>query len=86
MSQVKVEQNKELKKNRKKIVKKNRRRSAATTAVFAVALCVIVGWVAYSVYGKYEVKQIEKRRTVVTEITLDPITDYLATLTPTEEE
>ena len=54
MSQAKVEHNKELKRNRKKLVKKQRRSETMAKAVGVLAVCAVVGWIGYSVYGLYE--------------------------------
>ena len=83
MSQTKVEQNKEMKKNRKKEVAKNKAKERVANVIWAVCMCVIIGWVAFSVYNKYEAKQEAKRHEISTPIATDALSDYLATL---EEE
>ncbi|MBQ1900960.1 MAG: hypothetical protein II169_00235 [Lachnospiraceae bacterium] len=84
MSQEKVDQKKELKKNRKKIVKKNKRNAIIGTVCGVVVTLGIVGWLGYSGYSKYEAYQEENA--VTTAIDLSAITDYESSITTVQSE
>lgn len=85
MSQEKVDQNKELKKNRKKIVKKNKIEKTAWGLGAAICCLIVVGWLGYSGYVKYTEYKKEQAGTIVTPIDLGPINDYISELTGTAE-
>ncbi len=80
MSQEKVEQSKKLKQDRKKIVKRNKVKITLAEIIGVLVMITIVCWLGYSIYEKYEAKQVEARRSIVTEINLKPLSDYLTAL------
>lgn len=85
MSQTKVEQNKEMKKNRKKDVAKNKVKERLADVIWGICMCVIAGWVVFSVYGKFEARQEAKRHEISTPVAMDALNDYLATVEEGEE-
>ncbi len=54
MSQAKIDQRKELKKNRKKIVQKEKRERFLAYCATGILCVAIAGWIGYSAYGVYE--------------------------------
>ena len=84
MSQEKVDQKKELKKNRKKIVKKNKRNAIIGSVCGIIVTLGIVGWLGYSGYTKYETYKTENATT--TAIDLSAITDYEGTITTVQSD
>ena len=54
MSQIKVDHNKALKRNRKKIVRRRKQQHALTVFVCALVAAAAIGFIAYSGYGVYE--------------------------------
>ena len=84
MSQEKVDQKKELKKNRKKIVKKNKRNAIIGSVCGIIVTLGIVSWLGYSGYTKYETYKAENATT--TAIDLSAITDYEGTITTVQSD
>ena len=79
MSQVKVDKNKELKKNRKKIVK--RRKIGHIAGWFAGILVIVaaIGWLGYSSYGKYQEAHADDPLPEY-DLNISAVTDYLSTI------
>lgn len=73
MSQAKVERYKKEKANRKKIMKQEKIKSFIARIAGAIVCVALLGWIGYSGYSLWE----ESQPATKTEITLDPISDYL---------
>ncbi len=80
MSQEKVERYKKEKANRKQTLKKEKAQSMAIRTAGVVLCAALLGWIGYSGYIKWESAQPIKS----TEITLDPITEYMNGLSSEE--
>ncbi len=80
MSQAKVERYKEEKANRKQIMKKEKVKSIAGRTVGAVICIALIGWIGYSGYSRWESSQPAK----TTEITMEPLSEYLNSLSAEE--
>lgn len=80
MSQAKVERYKKEKANRKQILKKEKAKSLAARTAGAVICIALIGWIGYSGYSKWESSQPAKK----TELTMEPISDYLNSLSVEE--
>ncbi len=78
MSQEKVDYHKEQKHNRKKLVKKQKRNRIIATTLTTVAVVLVVGFIGYSFYVKYE--ENLAANAVDTEVNISAITDYLSGL------
>ena len=78
MSQAKVDHNKEQKYNRKKLVKKQKRERIMGTIAATLVAVVLIGWVGFSMYNKYE----DQKEATVTKLTLDSsaLSDYTSNL------
>ena len=79
MSQVKVDRNKELKKNRKKIVKRQKATRLAGQIGGCVLALAVVGWLGYSAYGVYEEAHADDPLPS-TAVDLSAISDYISGL------
>lgn len=82
MSQQKVDRYKQEKANRAKIMKKAKRMSILRRCGFTVVGLALVGWIGVSAYQLYEEKQ--PRNSV--EVNYDAISNYMSSLTPTDEK
>lgn len=82
MSQEKVDINKQKKYNRKKLVKQQKIKKAVTITALSLVAAVLIGWVAYSVYNRYETAKSEN----IEKYTIDSsaLSDYISSLS--EEE
>ncbi len=86
MSQEKVDQNKELKKNRKKIVKKNRIEKIAWGIGAVICLTAVIGWLGYSAYVKYTEHQKELAGPASTPLNMTALSEYMSDLTADDTE
>ena len=81
MSQKKVEQYKEFKKNREKIYAKEKRAQKLRVIIAAVLAVLILGWFGYSIYNSATRPATSEDGTVsAVEIDFNDYTDYLNTL------
>lgn len=80
MSQEKVDRYKKEKANRRQNLKKEKAK-AMLLRLAGMAVCIaLLGWIGYSGYSSWEASQPVK----TTEITLEPISEYLDGLTAEE--
>lgn len=82
MSQEKVDRYKAEKANRKQNMQKEKYKSIAVRTCTIAVCAVILGWVGYSVYHRYETT----RPTEYLELDSAAITDYESSLEPEEKE
>lgn len=80
MSQEKVERYKKEKAHRKQTIKKQKMKSFTARAAGVLVCAALLGWIGYSGYSKWESSQPAKK----TEITMEPISDYLNSLSAEE--
>ncbi|MBO5373594.1 MAG: hypothetical protein J6A75_12885 [Lachnospiraceae bacterium] len=80
MSQEKVERYKKDKANRKQTIKKDKTKALLARLAGAVVCIVLVGWIGYSGYAKWE----SSKPAVSTEINTDAITNYISDLSAEE--
>lgn len=78
MSQKKVDYHKEQKYNRKKLVKQKKAQHIAGILAAVIVSIVLLGWVGFSVYNKYEQIQAEN----ITKLSVDnsALSEYMSTL------
>ena len=85
MSQAKVDQHKEQKKNRKQLVKKKRLSAIYGRIAGIIVLAAVVGWLGYSAYDLYEQSQDDgSLPTTVCDLTA--INNFFEELSPDEAE
>ena len=77
MSQVKVDHNKKLKRNRKKIVRRRKQQHALTVLLCVLVAAAAIGFIAYSGYGVYEKAHADDPLPTV-KCDLTAINDYIA--------
>ena len=76
MSQAKVDQYKQKKHNRKKEFRKERTERFFASFAAVIVLCAVFAWCGYSIYSAVKANA----DTVYTDVNLDAINDYTATL------
>lgn len=76
MSQAKVDHYKEQKKNRKQIMKREKRMRILGRCAAGVVCVAIAAWIGWSAYRIYDSNRPASR----TEVNVDSITDYYASL------
>lgn len=80
MSQAKVDRYKKEKANRKKIMKKEKRLLFLEKAAGCLLGAAIIFWAGYSIYDYSQNAGSETTETITTEVNLDSLYDYYATL------
>lgn len=80
MSQEKVDRYKKEKANRKQIMKREKLSSQSEKAGGCILCAAILFWAGYSVYNYTKNSGTDPVETVTTEVDLNPIYDYYATL------
>ena len=77
MSQKKVDEYKEYKKNREKILKKEKTMQKLTMALVAVLCVVFLGWFGYSIYNSATRPDPDADDTTYTVVDFGSYTDYM---------
>ena len=80
MSQAKVDRYKKEKANRKKIMKKEKRLLFLEKAAGCLLGAAVIFWAGYSIYNYSQNTETETTQTVTTEVNLDSLYDYYASL------
>lgn len=81
MSQAKVEEHKEEKRNRKETVRKQKRNRLIASIVGVIACAALAFWVGWSIYGKVQDSAKDAsadKKTVVTQVDMSALTEYLS--------
>ena len=85
MSQAKVEQKKEARKNREKLARKNKIETIIAYIITGVVVLAILGWLGFSVYQKYDAyKASQPIDYKYYEVDLGGMTDYLSEMQSAE--
>lgn len=80
MSQAKVDRYKQEKANRKKIMRKEKRLLFLEKLGGCLLCAAVIVWLGYSVYDSVQKSDDTAAETITTEVNLDSIYDYYATL------
>jgi len=80
MSQVKVDQKKQDKANRRSLVRKKKIEEAASIIVVSIIAVAIVVWIGFSMYTKFQQAAAENATYEYYDITTSAIQDYISSL------